>query len=196
MPWASGSVISRSRASASALAAAKREGGHSLIEPGVVTGRGAHAILTDPEGSIVGLLDSTSGDPPDAQPDPGEWGWSGLLSSDPRKATAFYKGVGAYDSIETVGKEQGGQTFLISAGYARAGITAIEEGDEATPGWVHFIRVDNLESTLKRAQANGATVLLPTRADLFEGKVVIIKDPVGAAVGLIEWDSTVEGGNS
>lgn len=179
-----------------ALADAKREGGQSLVEPGVVTGRGAHAILADPEGSIVGLLDSTSGDPPDTQPDPGEWAWSGLLSSAPKKAAAFYREVGKYDATQQVGQEQGGQIFLVSDHYARAGITTIEDGDEASPGWVHFIRVANLANALERAQANGATVLIPSTSDTFDGKLAIIEDPVGAAVGLIEWDSKKEGDQS
>lgn len=180
----------------SALAVVKREGGKSLVEPGVVTGRGAHAILSDPEGSIVGLLDSTSGDPPDTQPDPGEWAWSGLLSAEPEKAAAFYKEVGSYDATEQVGQLQGGQIFLVSDRYARAGITAIEEGEEVSPGWLHFIRVDNLADALERAKANGATVLLPETSDQFDGNLAIIEDPVGAAVGLIEWTSKKEGDQS
>lgn len=178
------------------LARAKREGGRSLVEPGVVNGRGAHAIFADPEGSVVGLLDSTSGDPADTQPDPGEWGWSGLLSADPQKAAAFYKEVGDYDSTQLVGSMEEGQIFLISKKYARAGISALPADDEYTPGWVHFIRVDNLEDALKKAQSNGATVLVPNTPDLFDGNLAIIEDPVGAAVGLIEWDSETEGENS
>ena len=46
------------------------------------------------------------------------------------------------------------------------------------------------------AKKLGGQVLLEPRPDLFHGKVAVLADPTGAAVGIMEWDETqVKGGN-
>ncbi len=170
-----------------AVAAAKRGGGRTLIEPGVLSGRGAHAIIADSEGSITGLLHSTSGDPADTQPDIGEWAWSTLLSRDAAQAAKNCLSIYDYDETRSLDTKDGDQIFLMADGYARADIATLPEGDETHPGWVHFIRVKNLGEAIDMAIQNGANTLLEPTQSVFDGHLAVIEDPVGAAVGLIEW---------
>jgi len=51
-------------------------------------------------------------------------------------------------------------------------------------------------ASLALAKKLGGQVLLEPRPDLFHGKVAVLADPTGAAVGIMEWDETqVKGGN-
>jgi len=44
--------------------------------------------------------------------------------------------------------------------------------------------VPNVEANAKRL---GGQVLIAPRSGLFDGKVAVIADPTGAAIGLLEW---------
>jgi predicted enzyme related to lactoylglutathione lyase len=175
-----------------AIATAKGKGGRVLVEPGVMDGRGSHAIIADPEGSIIGMLKSKSGDPPDFQPIPGDLAWSNLLTRDEDSAASFYQSVFRYDPIQADDIDKVNQYYLISNGYARVGIGALVKDDDAIPGWIHFIRVENLEETLGKALDGGAETLVEPTADLFDGRLAVIADTVGATVGLIEWKKEEE----
>lgn len=174
------------------ITAAKGQGARVLVEPGVLDGRGGHGVIADPEGSIVGMLKSMSGDPPDFQPVPGDFAWSNLLSRDEDAAARFYGKVFNYDPIRADDTDRVNQYYLTSDDYARIGIGALTDDEEATPGWIHFIRVKNLEKTLDKALGAGAETLVEPTANLFEGRIAVIADPVGAAVGLIEWTEKKE----
>lgn len=176
------------------IIASKGQGGRVLVEPGVLDGRGGHAVIADPEGSIIGILKSMSGDPPDFQPIPGDFAWSNLLSRNEDAAARFYSSVFNYDPIQADDPDKVNQYYLTSDDYARIGIAALIDDDDATPGWIHFIRVKNLEKTLNKALGAGAQTLVGPTANLFDGRIAVIADPVGAALGLIEWTET-EGAN-
>src|SRR5665213_87978 len=67
------------------VAAAKRitvaHGGKVLFEPHVYAQRGRQAVFADPQGAVFAVLASSSGDPPDLLPAPGEWIWSSLITT-------------------------------------------------------------------------------------------------------------------
>jgi predicted enzyme related to lactoylglutathione lyase len=175
-----------------AIAKAKEQGGRVLVEPGVLDGRGGHAVIADPEGSIIAMLNSMSGDPPDFQPIPGDFAWSNLLTRDEDFAARFYQSVFKYDPIMADTGDQVNQYYLISDDYARVGVGSLTDDEEATPGWIHFIRVKDLDDTFEKALGAGAEALVEPTANLFDGRLAVIADPVGAAVGLIEWSKIEE----
>ena len=49
----------------------------------------------------------------------------------------------------------------------------------------------NTPATRKATDAGGS-VLVPITDNLFEGRLAVIADPVGAAIGLIEWTENEE----
>ena len=49
--------------------------------------------------------------------------------------------------------------------------------------------------SVEEAKQYGGKVLLEPKSDMLEGKVAVVADPTGAAVGLLEWsDSLLKGG--
>jgi hypothetical protein len=41
--------------------------------------------------------------------------------------------------------------------------------------------------SVEKARQLGGSVLLEPSPDLFQGKVAVVADPTGAAIGLLEW---------
>src|SRR5262245_51448076 len=50
-----------------------KAGGRVLVAPQKFPGRGEQAIFADSEGALFGAIKSSSGDPPDFLPEPGDW---------------------------------------------------------------------------------------------------------------------------
>jgi predicted enzyme related to lactoylglutathione lyase len=166
-----------------------KEGGRVLVAPQRIPQRGEQAVLADPEGALFGVVRSTSGDPPDFLAEPGDWIWIQLLSRDAKKGAEFYRKVAGYEVLENRGGPEVGDYVLASKGFARATVRTIPPNHKSVPpNWLPFVRVKNLKETLDRTAQLGGVVRLAPKPELFDGKVAVISDPRGAAIGVMEWN--------
>jgi len=164
-------------------------GAKSLAPPKTYAGRGAQAVLADPQGAVFAVLASSSGDPADYLAAPGEWIWSSLLTSDPAQSAAFYKAVFGYETFDLPSEDGAQHVILATDDYARAGIHTLPPGHRHAH-WLNFIRVDDAPQAVSRAVALGGRVLVEPYVDRHGGKVAVIADPSGAPLGLMEWTDT------
>lgn len=170
-------------------------GGRVLAAPRNFPERGEQAIFSDAEGALFGVIKSSSGDPEDFLAEPGDWIWIQLLSRDARKAAEFYRGIGRYEIIENSADGRMSDFVLASDGYARATVRTIPVDRGAVPAWLPFVRVSAVTESVAQAKQLGGTVLLEPNANVLGGKVAVVADPTGAAIGLLEWsDDAVKGG--
>lgn len=176
--------------------AVTKAGGRVLAHPEKLPKRGEQAVFADPEGALFGVVRSSAGDPADLMAEPGDWIWIQLLSRDAQKAAEFYRTVAGYDVIENTANNRLSDRVLGSEGYARATIRTIPAGHERVqPNWLPFVRVKNLGESLALAKELGGKAVLGPKPELLEGRVAVIADPTGAAIGLMEWsDALVKGG--
>jgi predicted enzyme related to lactoylglutathione lyase len=176
--------------------AVTKAGGRVLAAPHKLPQRGEQAILVDPEDALFGIVKSSDGDPPDFMADPGDWIWIQLLSRDAKKAAEFYRTVGGYDVVENTTSNRLSDYVLTSRGYARATIrTMTNVSAGVQPNWLLFVRVKNLNESLAQAKQLGGKVLVEPKPELFDGRVAVLADPTGAAIGLLEWsDQMLKGG--
>jgi len=173
-----------------AQAAVTKAGGRVLAPPQKMPKRGEQAVFADAEGALFGVIKSSSGDPADFLAEPGDWIWIQLLSHDSRKAAEFYRAVGGYEMIANTKSNQVSDYVLASEGYARATVRTIRTADEKVrPTWLPFVRVRNLGESLAKAKLLGGRGLVEPKPELFDGKVALIADPTGAAIGLLEWSA-------
>ncbi len=174
--------------------AAVAAGARSLMAPHDFPGRGRMAVLADPQGAVFGIVASASGDPPEELADPGEWIWSALFTTDPDTAAAFYQTLFGYDVFDDPEPGRADHLILASGGYSRAAANPLPSAI-ARPHWLQFVRVDDAGATAQKAVSLGGKVLLSPRDDRHGGKLAVIADPQGAAVGLLEWpeDRTTKG---
>ena len=167
-------------------------GGESLLPGRQADRRGQFAIVSDPQGAILGVIRSSSGDPEDFRAEHGEFVWYQLFTHDVDPAAEFYQALFGYDIVRRAQSPDVVDYVLQSGDYARAGIGELKKRPDAHPTWLGYIRVEDVSSTVERAQALGGKVLLaPSPANL-DGDLAIVADPTGTPIGLLRWDYTDE----
>jgi predicted enzyme related to lactoylglutathione lyase len=168
--------------------AVTKAGGRVLAAPQKMPKRGDQAVFADPEGAVFGVVKSSSGDPEDFLPDPGDWIWIQLLSRDARKAAEFYRAVSGYEPVENTTGNRMSDYVLVSEGYARATVRTIPSASvQVQPTWLPFVRVKNVAESVAQAKQLGGKVRIEPKPELFDGKVAVIADPTGAVIGILEW---------
>jgi predicted enzyme related to lactoylglutathione lyase len=172
-----------------------KAGGRVLAEPKKMSDRGEQAVFADPEGTVFGVIKSSSGDPQDFKADPGDWIWIQLLSKDGPKAAEFYRKIAGYEIVENTATNRISDMVLTSGGYARGTVSTIRNtNSKLKPTWLPFVCVENVGKSLALAKQSGGTVLVEPIAKLMDGKVAVIADPTGAAVGIMEWPEALTKG--
>jgi len=165
-----------------------KAGGRVLAEPQKMSKRGEQAVFADLEGAVFGVVKSSAGDPEDFMADPGDWIWIQLLSRGAKKATEFYRSLAGYQVIENTTSNRLSDYVLASEGYARATVRTISASHpEVKPTWLPFVRVKKVSETVTKSKELGGKVLVEPRSEVFDGKVAVIADPTGAAIGVMEW---------
>jgi predicted enzyme related to lactoylglutathione lyase len=168
--------------------AVTKAGGKVLAAPKKMPDRGEQAVLADAEGAMFGVVKSSSGDPEDFLADPGDWIWIQLLSRDARKAAEFYQAVAGYEIVDNTQSNRVSDYVLTSEGYARATVRTIRSDDpKVRSTWLPFVRVKNVDESVALTKQLGGKVLVEPKPELFDGKVAVIADPTGAAIGIMEW---------
>lgn len=165
------------------------QGGKVLVSRRSFPKRGDLAVFADREGALFGVMSSSTGDVEDFLTEIGDWIWAQFLSREGEKAAAFYASIGGSQALEAPKPDGAKRWFLVSQGYARASIVEIPPSRaDARPGWLGYIRVADVGSTVALAEQLGGRVLVVPRPELFDGKVAVIADPSGAVFGVLQWD--------
>lgn len=169
-----------------ALAAATAGGSRVLFPAKFLPQRGTQAVFIDPDGVEFGIMHSTSGDPAEYAPDPGDWAWSELFARDPAKAGKFYRSVAGYEVLPDTRAGRADSFVLVSGGYSRASVLPLPDRAKANPVCLLFVRVASVKDTVARVAALGGRVLLAPGDEPAQYWKAIIADPTGAAVGVVQ----------
>ena len=160
-----------------AVSAVKARQGEVLDGPADVRGRGRMAVVRDAEGAELVLIRAAGGDPPDGGVKTGEWLWVDLFTKDAQKALDFYGAVAGYNTQTIPTADEDFIILLRRSGRAYAGVVKLQ-WDEVEPNWLPYIKVDDLEGTISKAEMLGGILLLRTQ------DVAIIADPTGGVFGI------------
>jgi uncharacterized protein len=112
--------------------------------------------------------------------------WYELLTTDLTAAKAFYHDVVGWDARDASTPEMT-YGLLTSSDAPVAGLMELpEEGRRmgATPRWVGYIAVDDVDATAERLRRLGGTVFVPP-TDSNIGRVSIVADPQTATLALV-----------
>lgn len=165
-----------------------QHGAKVLFEPHDLPDRGREAIFADPQGAVFAVLASSSGDPPDALADPGEWIWSSLITSDPDAGSAFYQALFDYEVFNLPADKGAKHLMLASDSYARASVNSLPANKpDVHSHWLNFVRVDDAAMMAAKVVTLGGRVLVEPHMDRHGGRVAVVADPLGAPFGLLEW---------
>lgn len=123
-------------------------------------------------------------------PDPrhGHFHWNELMSWNAAEAKEFYANTLGW-SYETFPMETGIDYVVCKSGDEPvAGILEMRKGegmDEAPNSWFAYIAVDDVDARLEGVEAAGGAVLRPPFDVPGVGRISIVRDRTGAAVGWI-----------
>ena len=168
-------------------AAFAERGGEALLPRRSMPQRGDFSILADPDGAILGIMRSSSGDPEDFQAAVGEFIWYQLFTRELDPAAEFYETLFGYDIYEKEETPEIVDYILSADGYSRAGIGALPENSETVPTWLGYVRVADVGAAITKAEELGGSVLLPPTEERLGGDMAIIADPEGTPIGLLRW---------
>jgi predicted enzyme related to lactoylglutathione lyase len=168
-----------------AVAGVKAAGGRVLFAPHEIAGRGWQALVSDPEGSLLGLIVPLEGVMGDNEPVVNDWIWVQLLSGQPSAAVEFYRKALGYEVSDDPRTSRTDDFVLSHGGSARAGLTPLPPGTSTRPGWLGYLQVADTAAALDAAQALGARVLAKPEVKPDTWSLAVIADPLGGAIGLV-----------
>jgi uncharacterized protein len=117
--------------------------------------------------------------------------WIDLYSSDTDKAKEFYGQLFGW-TPEDAGPEFGGYFTFLKDGKHVAGCMHNDGSTGAPDAWSVYLTTDDVERTVADARANGAQVYVEPMDVTDNGRMAMIGDPGGAAIGT--WQpGTVKG---
>lgn len=117
---------------------------------------------------------------------PGEPCWVDLMSSDVERSTAFYTQLFGWTATEA-GEEYGNYVTFWKGDAQVAGLMRQLPDSTIPDGWTTYLAVEDIDKTTEAARAAGGQVLLEPMTVGDQGRMAMLLDPSGAAIGL--WQS-------
>ena len=111
----------------------------------------------------------------------GAFVWYDLVTTQLAGSREFYGKLLGWSFKDST---RNGRPYVIASAGGRpiAGMLEIAAGPEAGPQWVSFFVVSDVAAAVKEAESAGGKILVPP-TDVASGKVAVIADSQGAAVG-------------
>jgi hypothetical protein len=117
-------------------------------------------------------------------PENGLFAWADLSTPDLEKAGRFYEDVMGWER-QSLGPDAGDYGFFLSDGKMAAGVGPQMDPNQP-PSWNPYVYVDDLDAVVAKAEDNGATVIVEPMDVMDAGRMAVIVDPTGAALGLFQ----------
>jgi predicted enzyme related to lactoylglutathione lyase len=165
-------------------------GGSVLTPPTDLQRRGRVAVVQDPAGALLALLQTKDGDPVDREPELGDFLWNELWTIDVDGATKFYSDAAGFEAADwdTDGNEESPANYRVlkQGGKPRAGILA-NPFEDLDPVWVSYLRVASPAAITARVEELGGKVIVEARPRALGGEVAFIAGPSEAGIALQTW---------
>lgn len=161
----------------------KAAGGTIHTPPKELPDRGRIAVCLDSQGAVFAILQSTTGDPSDADLIRHQLVGSELWTHDLDAALTFYHTVNGYTELPVALKNGGTYSLLAVDGRPRAGLTKIL-WDDVKPNWIPYVVVEDVADIVEKAEKLGGRLLLGQRIKGSRDAVAILSDPAGGIFGV------------
>jgi len=169
----------------------KGAGGQVLAEPMDVMDLGRMAVFADPTGAVFGIWQPGSFAGAEIVNEPNTFSWNELNTRDPEASKSFYSAIFGWTSRDMDMGEAGTYTTFRLAGSDEeddsiGGLLDMRGRvpEEVPAHWLTYFTVDDRDATAGKAKEMGAEEIMSM--DMEMGKLSILRDPQGAAVGIFE----------
>lgn len=156
-------------------------GAKVILPPHSAPDVGRFSILTDPQGAVFAVV--TSANPPGEEndPQPREFSWHELVTTDPNAAIEFYEKLFGWESKGDFDMGDKGVYKMYGRDRFTYGGVMKKPDDMNWPShWLHYVNVDNADAATERATSAGANVMLPPTDVPGGGRIAVMTDPQGA----------------
>ncbi|HSS86375.1 MAG TPA: VOC family protein [Reyranella sp.] len=165
--------------------AATAAGARALMQPTDFGAAGRAAALADPTGASFAIWKGAQGDRPDvAEIAMGDWYWNELVTTDEKKALAFYEGTFGFTGEGMDMGPMGTYYLLKKDGTPRAGLMKAPAPEDGS-NWLPYVRVADCDASTAKAQSLGARIAMPPRDIPNIGRFSVLIDPLGAAIAVM-----------
>ncbi len=158
-------------------------GGEVLVPPMDIPTVGRWSLIADPQGATLAAFC-----PVDAEvthdPDVGDFSWHELATTDPEAAWRYYEALFGWKRGMSLDMGPLGPYHLFMADEHQGGGVFRLPSEAPRPFWLFYIRVADLDATLRRVEALGGKVLAPPQEVPGGDRVAPCLDPQGAAFAL------------
>lgn len=152
-------------------------GGRLVTGPIELPGVGRYVVVADAQGAeIAAIAVEEQGAPP-----AGVFLWDELLTEDPAAARELYGKLFGW----TVAQSSPTYSYFRAGGANVAGLQR-KPAEAPASTWLSYLRADDIDATVKRAERLGAVATLAPTAVEGVGRFAVLIDPVGAPFGLLE----------
>lgn len=163
----------------------KAAGGQIMRPADDIPGIGRFAVAADNQGAPFILFTPKSHGGNDASPSasaPGRIGWHSLFAGDSKAALDFYAGLFGWTQTEEMDCGPMGIYRLFATGGEEpvGGMMGTPAG-KASPSWLFYINVEDIDAAHQRITDAGGTVTMGPDPVPNEGWIIHAKDPQGAA---------------
>jgi uncharacterized protein len=161
-------------------------GGKVMRAPDDIPGVGRFAVVADPHGAVFGLFKGMGQAPPmPSMNTPGIIAWRELNAGDGPSAFTFYSGLFGWRKGEAMDMGPMGVYQMYGKGDVDFGGIMTKSSDIATPFWLYYVNVADIEAAGARITANGGQVLngpmeVPGSMWIIQGR-----DPQGAMFAVV-----------
>ena len=174
-----------------ALSQVEAKGGTICVPATPIPGVGRFAVIDDPTGGTVSLMerDEEQDSPVGLHgAEAGEFCWCEMMTGQPEQARDFYDAIlqnwafeshemgpmGTYHMIQRQVEGDQGQGGIMA-------MPAEQQAQGVRSHWLPYVAVSSVEATFERAQELGASALAPPFDVGDFGRAAILADPTGAA---------------
>ena len=125
------------------------------------------------------------------RPKLGQVSWNELITADSKASAEFYGKLFGWEATPFVppGAPPGGPPYMVfkSAGLEMGAGGMMQAPAPGVPThWLPYVIVENADKALAKAVELGAKACTPVMSIGEVGRVAVIQDPLGAAIGLHE----------
>ena len=178
---------------AAASSAANEAGGKTLAPARDFSRSAAAPYIGDPEGTPIGIIQSSSGDPADYPSKDGDWAsvralpWA-IQRRQPVQTSASSR-VFHYDvRAPTAASTRRGISSSPPARAAVAGIQGLDNTPGAEADWILVVQVADLDATIAHGlHVKSQIACQPSLPERYASRFAIISDPDGGVIGLVQF---------
>jgi hypothetical protein len=168
------------------VAAAKSSGGQVPWGPTDVEGVGRMATVLGFDGTAIAVMKPSPRDesmaPPTGRPPAGDFCWETLTTADVDRAKTFWTSVMPWKASSGAGMP----TFSVGDGMENQVADIQPTRGPVPPNWLTYVVVAKIEPAAEKALQLGGKLMMPAMAIPNVGRIGVILDDQGAALGLFE----------